>query len=253
MPQGYWDNSSFWQRVRRVYRRGGFFFLIISMIRAFFRPIRVQLLDWYYRIFPLGTFSFRGQRYAYLAHKYNTTWQNERAVEIPIAHAIIKRYAGKRILEVGHVLGHYLSIRHDVLDKYELNPAVMNEDITTFKPGEKYDLIVSISTLEHVGWDEDKREPDKVLEAFRNLQDNCLAPGGTLFVTLPVGWNPVLDQFIKEGAITFQERFYLKKTHNEWREVLPQEGVNSAYNRSVPSATAILIGVIRQKGASLFP
>jgi hypothetical protein len=38
-----------------------------------------------------------------------------------------------------------------VLDKYEQAPGVINEDVVSFSPPQKYDLIVSVSTLEHVG------------------------------------------------------------------------------------------------------
>jgi len=51
------------------------------------------------------------------------------------------------------VLSHYFAVKHDIVDKYEIAPSVVNEDLVNFKPGKKYDLIVSISTLEHVGWD----------------------------------------------------------------------------------------------------
>ena len=38
---------------------------------------------------------------------------------------------------------------------------VINEDITYFQPNHKYDLIVSISTFEHIGFDEDPRDTVK--------------------------------------------------------------------------------------------
>ena len=43
---------------------------------------------------------------------------------------------------------------HDVLDKYEKGNNVINDDVVSFSTEVKYDLIVSVSTLEHVGWDE---------------------------------------------------------------------------------------------------
>jgi hypothetical protein len=109
------------------------------------------------------TFIFNGKTYYYFVHKYNTTWKNERAVEVPIIWDIVREHyrQGKRVLEVGNVLSHYFRIFHDVLDKYEVAEGVINQDVVDFKPAWKYDLIVSISTLEHVGWDEEPKEPEK--------------------------------------------------------------------------------------------
>lgn len=82
------------------------------------------------------------------------------------------------MLEVGDVLSHYFPIHHDVVDKYQVAPGVINQDIAEFIPPERYDLILSISTPEDVGWDETPREPDKLLRAIEHLRNRCLAPGG---------------------------------------------------------------------------
>jgi hypothetical protein len=65
-----------------------------------------------------------------------------------------------------------------VADKYEVSPGVINKDIVEFVPPQKYDLIVSISTLEHVGWNEQPREPTKLLRAIEHLRDRCLEWAG---------------------------------------------------------------------------
>lgn len=70
------------------------------------------------------------------------------------------------MLEVGNVLSHYFPIHHDIVDKYEVCPGVINQDIADFLPQEKYDLILSISTVEHVGWDEQPQEPTKLLQVI---------------------------------------------------------------------------------------
>ena len=51
--------------------------------------------------------------------------------------------------------------------------------------------IVSISTLEHVGWDENTKDPDKIFQAIKNLK-SYLVPRGKLIVTMPIGYNPCL-------------------------------------------------------------
>jgi hypothetical protein len=98
-----------------------------------------------------------------------------------------------------------------VLDKYDPAPHVLNEDVIYFKPVEKYDAIISISTLEHVGWDEDVRDPAKFITAVRNLTENCLAPGGCMLVTVPLGYNTYLDDNLAMGADYFNEKYFLKR------------------------------------------
>ena len=120
------------------------------------------------------TFAFNGERYAYFCHPYHETWKNVRAVEIPISHNFFKENSGKRILEFGNVLSYYFPISHDVLDKYELRPGVVNDDVVEFKTDKQYDCIISISTLEHVGFDELPKDSEKTARAFENLK-NCLA------------------------------------------------------------------------------
>jgi hypothetical protein len=90
------------------------------------------------------------------------------------------------VLELGSVLSHYFPIAHDVVDKYEVRPGAINQDIVGFVLQQKYDLIVSISSLEHVGWDEEPRPP-KLLEAINHLRSTCPSPGGSFIASLPVG------------------------------------------------------------------
>ena len=53
----------------------------------------------------------------------------------------------KKILEIGNVLNHYFSFNHTVIDKYEEATGVLNVDIVDFDTNEKFDLVVSISTV----------------------------------------------------------------------------------------------------------
>ena len=80
-----------------------------------------------------NTFVFKGYTLNYFHHAYNKTWQNERAVEIPIIWGILTGYQGKRILEVGNVLSHYIPVEHDIVDKYEMAPGVINQDVVDYQ------------------------------------------------------------------------------------------------------------------------
>jgi len=164
-------------------------------------------------------FTFQGKTYYYFYHRYNSTWGNERAVEIPIIWDIVKEHRGKTILEVGNVLSHYFDVDHDIVDKYEIAKNVINEDVVNYHPTKKYDLIISISTLEHVGWDEDPRDPTKVIRAFENLLE-LLSPGGKIAITLPLGYNPEIDKYLIDGRLRFDKQCYLKRISksNKWIE-----------------------------------
>jgi SAM-dependent methyltransferase len=187
---------------------------------------------WYCRAFHTGRrFDFQGRRYRYLYRRYNSTWRNERAVEVPVVWDVVKEYAGRRVLEVGNVLAHYFDVTHDRVDKYERGSGVLNEDIVDFRPRERYDLIVSISTLEHVGWDEEPRDPDKVLRAVETLK-RLAAVGGRILVTVPMAYNPEMDARLRDGRISFTRRACLKRISrdNRWAEVEWAEVEHAAFD-----------------------
>jgi len=204
-----------------------------------------------YFMLKLGTktFKFQGQSYKYYCKNYNTTWKNERAVEIPIVWEIVKNFHGK-ILEVGNVLSHYYRFTHDVVDKYEKADGVINQDIVDFHPSQRYDLIVSVSTLEHIGVDEKPVEPKKILNAIENLKSNCLAPGGTMIITVPLGHNSELDRSIKKGSIDLGKQFYLQRLskNNLWKETDLNNVQNMAYDSPFPFGNALVIAIKNTTG-----
>ena len=191
-------------------------------------------------------FVFRGQELEYFYHRYNFTWRNERIVEVPIAWSFVEAAGDRRVLEVGNVLSHYFPHRHTVLDKYDRAPGVINEDALTFAPGERYDVIVSISTLEHVGWDEDPRDPDKPVQVATNLA-RLLRPGGLLVASLPIGYNPHVDRSLGSRRFPFTETYCLKRVSrdNRWQEVDWADIRDARYGVPFPSANGIVVGIVR--------
>lgn len=212
-----------------------------SALRRSWRFAKMTLTRW----MRTKIFTFNGRSYPYLYHFCNKTWKNERGVEIPIFRELLLEHDGKRILEVGNVLSHYFQIHHDVVDKYEVAPNVINQDIVEFAPPERYDLILSISTLEHVGWDETPREPDKLLRAIQHLRNRCLAPGGKIVASLPVGYNKFFDRLLRDGKSPFTRQHFLKRVskRNYWVESNWEQCRNVAYGRFV--AHAIVIGTLQ--------
>ena len=217
-----------------------------------------RLIDWalepfsylYYKTFRSAkTFMFNGKSYKYFYHRYNTTWRNERAVEVPIVWEVVENYHGRRILEIGNVLSHYFDINHEVLDKYEKGDGVVNEDVVDFQPSRKYDLIVSVSTLEHVGWDENPREPMKIQRAIEHLME-CLASPGKMMVTLPLGHNFAMEELLHTGKLHFSRVYCMKRlpisTDNRWCETDLNQMTGVQYNHPFNNANGLVVGVIEK-------
>jgi hypothetical protein len=187
-------------------------------------------------------FELGGERFAYVTRRYNATWINERAVELALGEAFMEAQAGRRMLELGNVIGHYGRRGHVVVDKYEVAPGVRNVDVLDVPADESYDAVLSLSTVEHVGQDEEPREPEKALRALDRLRA-LTAPGGALLVTFPVGHNPALDAAVREERLPFDSVRYLLRvdTANTWREARREELDDVAYGSPFPLANGIVI------------
>lgn len=150
-----------------------------------------------------------GSRLPYFVHRHNSTWLNERAVELPLVIDFLRRHGTGKGMEFGNVLMHYgIDGPPEIVDKYERNPRVVNVDILDYAPKPPLDYIVSISTLEHVGWDERPKEPAKVLRAFEHLQ-SLLVPGGRMLLTAPLGHNDFLDEAVMGGQLAVDRQMTL--------------------------------------------
>jgi hypothetical protein len=183
-------------------------------------------------------FALDGRDYHYVWHQHGHTWRSERAVEIPIALAELATADPASTLEVGNVLPNFVRTNHHVLDKYERAPGVENEDAATFSGG-PYDLIVSVSTLEHVGYDEEPREQDKAAQAIHHLL-SLLAPGGTMLATIPVGYNRDLDDALTGGALGGAVSYLMRLKWLKWEQVEP-ERARVVYGWPWPGANAVAI------------
>lgn len=163
---------------------------------------------------------------------------------------IVKNEKGK-ILEVGNVLSHYFAVKHEIVDKYEKTEGVINKDVTEVQFAERYDLIVSISTLEHVDWDENPTEEqrchdgEKILLAVDNLK-RLLKPTGKIVITAPLGYNSYLDDLLKSGKLKFTNKHFLKRISkdNRWIETDWENVKDSKFNNPYPFANALIIGII---------
>ena len=171
------------------------------------------------------------------------TWAGERCVEVPIALHYLEQAAGMNVLEVGNVLSHYREVTHDVLDKFEKGRSVINEDILTYSPQKKYDLILSISTFEHIGFDDEADEPSgkKIIAAIGACR-RLLSPSGRLIITVPLGYNPELDALIAGGGLDAGAEYFLCRTgYTEWRECTKAEALKCRYKAPFPYANGLMV------------
>jgi hypothetical protein len=246
--------GSLLSRVREAYKRGGRKYLIQTSINYIREGSLViapsHFMAWYYNTFKSSeTFKFHGNIYHYLFHPYCTTWQNERTVVIPIVWNIIKKYQEekKRILEIGNVLSYVFRVSHDVLDKYEITEGIINDDVVNFNPSKQYDLIVSIFTLQSVGWDETPRDNEKFISAIENLK-RILAQNGQLIIIHGLGYNLEMDKFLENGMIQFNEQYYLKRNSKfNWQEASWEDVKDLGYDYSIPTAKGVVMGIIKKE------
>ncbi|MEP6498176.1 hypothetical protein [Microcoleus vaginatus] len=150
-----------------------------------------------------NTFVFQGKELSYNRIKFNNP--SERAVEVAIAFDFLANLdSKKRILEVGHVLSHYENTLSDylgiksrqIIDKFEKDVGVDNQDLISFLSPEKYDAIVSVSTVEHIGQGAEpsghygqsveSRDLEEPLKAIAKIYD-LLATDGKALITVPFG------------------------------------------------------------------
>ena len=236
-------------KLKRLYKQGGPLAIGTKVIEVLNRVFASTAKNIYFKVTPSGKFDFNGNKLKYYRHNFNLAYQNERTVEIPIATWFLNAQEGaSRILEVGNVLRNYgCRIKRDVLDKYDLSRGIINQDVLVFFPKEKYNAIISISTMEHVGWDEPDRDPNKIPAALANLRDNCLLPGGVMMVRLPLGYNPYFDEYLKIGGDVFSEKYFLKRISfaNEWQQVQYAEVIESKFGEPYNNANVMFIGIMR--------
>jgi hypothetical protein len=150
----------------------------------------------------------------------------ERTVELAVAREFVaQRRALGPILEVGNVLAHHVPFPHPVVDRYEPGDGILHVDVLEYRPSDPSPSIVSISTLEHVGFDETPRRVGRFRPALVHLFEQCLRPGGTMLVTVPLGYNPEVDDAVfsrarELGKITIYRRHGLR---NLWDRLVPSE------------------------------
>jgi hypothetical protein len=239
--KNYNKKDNLMKRIINIINKNGFFYFLKKFLYVYIFPIYAFLF------IKNRNINFNDKKITYFFHPYNHTWANERVIEIPLVLSFIQDVDKDDILEVGNVLSHYIKIGWDVLDKYETERGVINEDIINFRPLKKYKKIISISTMEHVGFDETPKNDKKFLKAILNLKKNCLNKNGKIILTIPIGWNPNLDNLLLKDKINFNEVYYFKRVgwDNKWAISNKEEVLKTKYSKPYIGANGIFLGVIK--------
>ncbi|MBN1645247.1 hypothetical protein JW851_04415 [Candidatus Woesearchaeota archaeon] len=173
---------------------------------------------------------------------------SERVIEIPLITHFLRINKKKIVLEIGNVLNSYKNYTSYVVDKYEKAKRVINEDIIDYNPKIKCDVAVSISTLEHVGWDERPKNSKNFLKAIKNIRKNCLKKGGQLIFTVPLGYNTYMDYILKHNKIRLHKKYFFKRIslNNQWILTSEKEAFSKKYNFPYECANAIMLGILQK-------
>jgi len=134
-------------------------------------------------------------------------------------------------------------VNHTILDKFERGKGIINEDILNFVATEKFELIVSISTFEHIGFDDDMDDDSgvKILHAI-DASRKLLAENGRLVLTLPIGYNPSLDRLISGGTLKSIRSFFICRIGPlKWEATTIEKALACRYGSPFPYANAIMI------------
>lgn len=183
-------------------------------------------------------FVLNGTEYPYFRHKANNTSINERIVEVPIIRKYVEGKQGST-LEVGNVLGQYLGRRWTTVDLVEKEHGVTNCDILDWKGG-PYDLIVSISTFEHIGVDHGK-VPSRAMDAILHCC-HLLRSGGRFVFTIPMGYHPLLDEWLLtkwHGSSSYLKRV---SADNRWDQVGKADVQDAKYGSPFKYGNVIILG-----------
>ena len=247
-----WKKHSIFEGFINFYNQHGLLVTIEGVFTYLWRQVLYAAYPIYSKIYfdKAKKYIFQKRGYQYCLEKYNLSWRTERMVEIPIFQKLIRDNSKLHILEIGNVLKHYESSpksRWAVVDKYEIYEGVINRDIFVYNPKEKFDLIVSISTIEHIGMEDGAISPNKAKQVINWVRNNLLNAHGRFIITIPIGYNKHLDKQIFKDEILFAEKYYMTRLSKlEWVQTSEDKVSHSEYGRPYTGANALFIGIIRK-------
>jgi hypothetical protein len=148
---------------------------------------------------------------------YNAAATNERTIELPLGKYFIDKFKNN-IIEVGAVTPYYYECKHKVYDLHDPYKNCIRKDFSMCDIFYKNENVLSISTLEHIGFNDYSKQHGRYLknrwcEGFEILK-KIVAYSKNYLLTIPIGYNPILDENIKQ----FDTKYIICKRidNNEW-------------------------------------
>lgn len=133
--------------------------------------------------------NYKNKDIKYFDHPYNTTRQNERTVEVPLAKLFLESHLD--LIEIGCVTPYYFTrYDHKVYDLTDGHLRAINLDALTLDVKGKN--VLSISTIEHFGEDEVTSDSVKFL-------DRVMKESKKYLITFPLGINKKLDEYVAKN------------------------------------------------------
>jgi hypothetical protein len=204
------------------------------------------------KVASAGLFTFDSTALPYFFHSYNNFGLTERCVEIPIVGSYLRQGSYRNVLEIGNVTQHYYdyfrdvfaNVRRTVVDKYEVGNGLVNADIAEFTSEERFDLVFSISTFEHMDSDLGRNTSYRpntsklvtvAADNINHVGEMLMAEGGKMVVTAPLGYAPEWDVTFYSKALDEDCGFSRVRRHVlrragdlNWQQVHADEGRTAA-------------------------
>lgn len=161
----------------------------------------------------------------YFIHPHNKTIRNERCIELSLAFRFLDMF--ENVYEIGAVTPYYRKSEHIVVDPVDkmANKNQFSQDIDYNGLN-----VLSISTVEHMGRGDYKLEVNKSLciTEFQRMYHNSL----NCFITFPIGYNKILDGYVKENRDKYNYFFYLRPTKELlWVQTMDVKCFDRKYNK----------------------
>tara|TARA_B100000029_G_scaffold389840_1_gene386356 strand:+ start:56001 stop:56666 length:666 start_codon:yes stop_codon:yes gene_type:complete len=214
------------------------------------KPMRQILAPFIIPHLRKSTFEFKKKTLSLTYHRHGATWSSERALEISIAKFYLDYYSEKSVLEIGNVTSQYFDVQHLILDKYEEpedTKLIIDQDIIEFTTEKKFNLIISISTIEHIGFDDDGESREKIPLAILKCR-KMLKPDGILIMTVPLGYNPDMDKFIANDSLGWRHATYFRRyAYLQWSQCNKEEALRGRYGTPFPYGNCIMVAEFNSK------
>lgn len=166
-------------------------------------------------IFNDSEFEFNGKSFALFEHSFNCGYINERMTERSVELSLALNYIQMQdnITELGAVTPYYFfeDKIFEIIDPTDAHKRATKKSLFDCDLTGKN--ILSISTVEHIGTSDygmnEKKTPIDAIEKILKEASSCL-------ITAPLGYNRILDEWVKENQSNPKVKVLKRYINNHW-------------------------------------